>query len=147
MDTVLRVVVIYLFLLIGMRLMGKREFGQLSPHEFVILLIIPEIVSSALNRQNESMTNAIVGTTTIFLLVFISSLLTHRFPKVEKLVHDAEAVLVHKGKFFDETMNEEHVTPDEIMSEAHKAGVDKVQEIRWAILESDGKIAIVPESE
>jgi len=147
MDTVFRVTLIYFFLLFGMRVLGKREFGQLSPHEFVILLIIPEMVSSLLNQNDRSLTNAILGTCTIFALIFVTSLLTHRYPKVERIVADAETVLAHKGKFFDDNLNKERVTPEEILAEAHKSGVDSVEGIRWAILESDGKIAIVPEKQ
>jgi uncharacterized membrane protein YcaP (DUF421 family) len=144
MDTVLRVVVIYVFLLLGMRLIGKREFGQLSPHEFVILLIIPEMVSTALNQDNRSLTNGVLGTATILTLVFITSILTHRSPAFERIVSDAEAVLVHKGELLPEVLDKERVTPSEILAEAHKAGVESIEGIKWAILESDGKIAIVP---
>ena len=147
MDIVARVVIIYLFLLAGMRIIGKREFGQLSPHEFVILLIIPEMVSTALNQEDRTLTNAIVGTATILTLVFLTSVLTHRFPPVEKLVSDSEAVLVHRGTLFQEILNKERVTPDEIMEEAHKSGVGSLEEIKWAVLEPDGHIAIVPEDQ
>lgn len=146
METVFRIFVIYVFLLAGMRVIGKREFGELSPQEFVILLIIPEIVSTALNQNDKSLTNAILGVATIFSLVFLTSLITHRFPSVHALVADSEAVLVHKGQMFEDVMNRERVTPDEIMEEARKSGVSTLAEIKWAVLEPDGKIAIVPGS-
>jgi uncharacterized membrane protein YcaP (DUF421 family) len=144
MDTVLRVVVIYIFLLAGMRLIGKREFGQLSPHEFVILLIIPEVVSSSLNQNDRSLTNAILGTATILTLVFLTSILTHRFKSFERVISDEEAILVHNGALFEKVLDKERVTPSEILAEAHKSGVETIEDIKWAILESDGKIAVVP---
>lgn len=144
MDTVLRVVLIYLFLLIGMRVIGKREFGQLAPHEFVILLIIPEMVSSALNQNDRSLTNAFVGAATIFGLVFITSLLSHRYPAVEKLISDSSAVLVHKGILFEEVLNRERISPEEILSEARKSGIDALEGIKWAVIEADGRIAVIP---
>lgn len=146
METVFRVLIIYLFIVAGMRVIGKREFSQLSAQEFVILLIIPEMVSSALNQNDLTLTNALVGTATILGLVFITSVLSHRFKAVEKLVSDSEAVLVHRGKLFEDVLNKERVTPEEVMSEARKSGVNSIEEIRWAVLESDGKIAVVPES-
>lgn len=145
METVIRVVVIYLFLLVGMRLIGKREFGQLAPHEFVILLVIPEMVSSALNQNDHSLTNAMVGVTTILTLVFATSLLAHRFKPIQKMLEEAEAVLVHRGSLFEENLNKERVTAEEILTEARKSGVDTLAGIKWAVLEADGKIAIVPE--
>lgn len=147
METILRVVVIYLFLLFGMRVLGKREFGQLSPHEFVILLIIPEMVSPALNRDDTTLTNALLGVATIMGLVFITSVLTHRFKPVETLVSDTATVLVHKGVVFENVLNKERVTPEEILQEGRKSGVAKMEEIKWAVLEPDGKIAIVPEQQ
>ena len=144
METVAHIAIIYFFVLVGMRLIGKREFGQLSPHEFVVLLMIPEIVSTTLNQNDRSLTNALLGVSTILCLVFLTSLFSYRFPRIERLVSDSEAVLVHKGAVFEEVLNRERVTPDEIMEEARKAGVDSVEGIKWAVLEPDGKIAIVP---
>lgn len=147
METVLRVAFIYVFLLAAMRVIGKREFGQLAPHEFVVLLMIPEVVSSALNQDDRTVTNGVVGASTLLFLVFLTSVLTHRFRKVEKIVADSAAVLVHRGRLYEEVLNKERVTPDEILTEARKSGVDSLGRIRWAVLEPDGKIAIVPEDE
>jgi uncharacterized membrane protein YcaP (DUF421 family) len=144
METVIRITVIYFFLLLAMRLMGKREFGQLSPHEFVILLIIPEIVSTALNQNDTTLTNALVGTCTILALVFLTSTLTHRFRRVEALVADSASVLVLNGAYLEDTMNRERVTPEEVMTEARKSGLDQITKIKFAVLEPDGKISIVP---
>jgi uncharacterized membrane protein YcaP (DUF421 family) len=144
METVVRVFVIYVLILAGLRLMGKREFGQLSPSEFVILLLIPEIVSSSLNQNDTSITNAIVGFTTILILVLVTSLLTHRFKKVEKIISDSAAILVLNGKPLEKTMNWERVNPEEIMNEARKSGIDDMGKIKFAVLEPDGKISIVP---
>lgn len=147
METILRVFVIYVFLLIGMRVIGKREFGQLSPHEFVILLIIPEMVSTALNQNDRSVTNAFVGVATILTLVFATSILSHRFKPMETLISDSAAVLVHHGHIFEDMLNKERVTPEEIMEEARKSGVDDVKQIKWAVLEPDGSISIIPEED
>ena len=93
METVARVLVIYLFLLIGMRLLGKREFGQLSPLELVTLLIVPELVQQSLVRDDFSLTNAIVAVSTLFSAVFLTSALAHRFYFFEFLIAGKPAVL------------------------------------------------------
>ncbi|MEZ0326111.1 MAG: DUF421 domain-containing protein [Fimbriimonas sp.] len=144
METVVRVFVIYVAILAGMRMMGKREFGQLSPSEFVILLLIPEIVSTTLNQNDTSVTNALIGLATIMLLVFLTSMLTHRFKKVEKLISDSAAVLVLNGKPLQKTMTWERVNPEEVMTEARKSGIEEMSKIKYAVLEPDGKISIVP---
>ncbi len=144
METVLRITAIYLFIMVALRVMGKREFGQLSPLELVSLLMIPEIVSQALTGENYSVTNAFIGVATLFVLVFASSLVMHRFKKAEVAITGEPTVLVHRGQMFPRQMNLTRVTPDEVFSEMHKSGLQRLEEVDWAILESDGSIAIVP---
>ncbi len=146
MEAVLRVVVIYLVIVIGLRLLGKREFGQLSPLELVTLLLIPEIVSNAIQGQHFSITHAIVGVSTLFVLVFLTSLLGARSPRFQKILDGEPRVLVHDGKLIPKSLMAERVTPDEVMSEMRKAGFDELAQVRWAILETDGKISIVPKA-
>jgi len=144
MEAVLRVVVIYLLIVVGLRLLGKREFGQLSPLELVTLLLIPEIVSNAIQGQHFSITHAVVGVSTLFVLVFLTSLFGARWRRFQRVLDGSPRVLVHDGKLIPESMMAERVTPDEVMSEMRKAGCDQLAQVRWAILETDGKISIVP---
>lgn len=145
MEAVLRVVVMYLVIVIGLRLLGKREFGQLSPLELVTLLLIPEIVSNAIQGNHYSITHAVVGVSTLFVLVFLTSLLGSRSEKFQRVLDGEPRVLVHDGKLIPRNLMAERVTPDEVMSEMRKAGFDQLEQIRWAILETDGKISIVPD--
>lgn len=145
METVLRVTLIYVFILLGMRVLGKREFAQLSPSELVSLLMIPEVVSQALTHDDYSLTNALVGVSTLFVLVFFTSLLAHRFRRLEDLLYGDLTVLVHNGRFRAEAMNRARVSPDEVFAEMRKAGFETLDEIKWAILETDGKISVVPQ--
>lgn len=144
METVLRVAAIYLIVFAGLRVMGKREFGQLSPLELVTLLMIPEIVSQALTGEDYSVTNAAIGVATLLVLVFGTSLLMHRFKKAEAIIAGEPAVLVRHGKLLEDTMNAARVTADELFEEMHKTGLLRLDQVDWAILEPDGRIAIVP---
>lgn len=146
METVIRVAIIYLVIVIGLRLMGKREFGQLSPLELVSLLLVPEIVSQAMASEDFSITNGIIGVATLFTLVFLSAVLMHKFKPVEKLFNGDASVLVAHGRMIENTMNKERVSAEEIYAEMHKAGLDTIEQVKWAILEGDGKISIVPEA-
>lgn len=144
METVLRIAVIYMLVLAGLRVLGKREFAQLSPSELVSLLMIPEVVSQALTREDYSLTNAIIGLCTLLFLVFLTSVLTHRYKRLEDAVFGEPTVLVHRGRLLAEAMNETRVSPEEVFAQMRKAGIDNLSEVRWAILEPDGKISIVP---
>lgn len=144
MDTVLRVAASYFFILVALRVLGKREFGQLSPLELVTLLMIPEIMSQALAGEDYSLTNAFVGVATLLVLVFVTSLVVHRFKKAEFVITGEPTVLVHRGRLAERSLNVTRVTPDEVFAEMHKAGLATLDEVEWAILLTDGSIAIVP---
>lgn len=145
METVLRIFLIYLFLLIALRFIGKREFGQLSPMELVTLLIIPEIVSQALTRDDFSLTNSVIGVTTLLVLVYATSLLSQKSERMDELISGQPTVLINRGEFIPANLARERVTPDEVFSEMHKAGMYELEQVKWAILEADGKIAFIPE--
>lgn len=144
METVLRVTLFYLFILFGLRVLGKREFSQLSPLELVMLLLIPELASQSLVRDDFSLTNGIIAITTVFTLVFLSSLLQHHSKTVSRVISGSPTILVADGEFIQEHLNRERIDPGEIFSEMHKIGLSRLEQVRWAILETDGRIAIVP---
>jgi len=143
-ETVLRVTLFYLFILSGLRVLGKREFSQLSPLELVMLLLIPELASQSLVRDDFSLTNGIIAITTVFTLVFLSSVLQHHSKAVSRVISGSPTILVADGEFIQEHLNRERIDPGEIFSEMHKIGLSRLEQVRWAILETDGRISIVP---
>lgn len=147
METVLRVVVIYAAIVIGLRVLGKREFGQLSPLELVTLLLVPEIVAPVVNQDSTSITNGLVGIATVFTLVFITSAAAHMSNRFEVAVAGKPVVIVAHGQLIEDHLNRERVTPDEIFTEMHISGLDKLSQVKWAVLEPDGRISIVPEDD
>lgn len=144
METVLRVAVIYVFVLVGLRVLGKREFSQMSPMELIGLLLIPEIVSQALVREDFSVTNGLIGVATLFVLVFANSLLTHVSKGFERVSEGTPTVLAYDGRFAAANLDKERISPNEVYSEMRKVGLERIEQVRWAVLESDGKIAVVP---
>jgi uncharacterized membrane protein YcaP (DUF421 family) len=144
MDVVARIAIVYLFLLGGLRVMGKREFGQLAPMELVSLLLIPEILSASLLREDFSLSAAIVGSCTLLLCVFVTSILSQRSRRFEQVLQGRPAVLVSNGKLITRTLELERVTTDDLYAEMRHAGLSELSQVRWAVLEGDGKIAIIP---
>jgi uncharacterized membrane protein YcaP (DUF421 family) len=147
METVIRVTVLYLFILIGLRVMGKRELSQLSPSEFVAILLVSEIAQNALIREDYSLTNAFIGIATLFTVVFLLSFFVFVSKKFATLVEGQPTVLVEGGKFIEESLAKERVTPDEIYNEMHKSGLEKLSQVKWGILETDGKISLIATEE
>jgi uncharacterized membrane protein YcaP (DUF421 family) len=143
-EPVIRVAVMYVFLLVCFRIIGKRELGEMSPFELVTLLMVPEIISPALTTEDISLTGAIAGACTLFVIVFAVSALSQRFRKVNDLVEGGAVVIVRHGQFIEKRMTLERVQPREVLSEMHRSGVDDLEKVKWAILEPDGKISIIP---
>jgi uncharacterized membrane protein YcaP (DUF421 family) len=144
METVLRVGLIYVFLMITLRVLGKREFSQLAPFELVTLLMIPELVAQALVREDFSMTNAIVAVCTLLSLVFLTSIVAFRSRRAARLIEGSPSVLVRHGFLVPDAMALERVSPGEVLNEMHKSGLETMPQVKWAVLETDGKITIVP---
>jgi uncharacterized membrane protein YcaP (DUF421 family) len=144
MDIIVRVALIYLFIMVGLRILGKREFGQLTPFELVTLLLIPEIVSKALTGPDYSLTAGFIGIATLLTLVLLTSLIAYRFPAVARIIDGAPAVLARDGALDARNMNRERVSPEEIRIELHKYGLEELAQVRWALLEVDGSITLVP---
>lgn len=144
METVIRILVIYLFLMLALRIMGKREFGELAPFDFVVLLLIPEIFSQSLAREDFSLTNAFIGVATLLVLVFGTSVVSYRFDRVGRVIAGVPTVLVRHGFMVTKNLDTERVSPGEVMDAMHAAGLHRMEEVRWAILETDGSITIVP---
>lgn len=144
METVIRVFIVYVMLLIAFRVIGKRELSKLSPFELVTLLIVPEIFQQALMREDFSMTNAIVATSTLLSLVFVTSVFSYRWQAVHRLTSGYPTVLVHEGELLRAHMDQERVPAEEILAEVHKAGLEHIEQVKWAILEEDGKISVIP---
>lgn len=144
METVLRIAFIYFFLMFALRVMGKRELSKMSAFELVLLLMIPELFSQGALREDFSMTNATIATATLLTLVLLTSILSHMSKRAHAVINGSPTVLVRSGRYVEDNMNRERIAPDELLAEMHKAGYERLEQIRWAILEDDGKIALVP---
>jgi uncharacterized membrane protein YcaP (DUF421 family) len=143
MDIVLRVVITYAVIFAGLRILGKRELSQLSAVELITLMLIPEIVSNALAGQ-ESMTLALVGICTLFVLVYLTSLVSYLWKPAERFLDGSEVVLKDKSGFILESLDKERISVDEIFSELRQAGFEDLSKIETIVLESDGKISLIP---
>ena len=144
MEIVMRVAVIYFFVYLGLRVIGKREFGELSPLELVTLLLIPEIVAQAIPGGDDfSLLNGLTGVATLLLLVFITSVVHYLKPALARATEGVPSVLVHDGELVGASLDRERVSPDEVMAAVREAGLDDLSRVRWAILEVDGRISVV----
>lgn len=142
-ERVLRVPIVFAILMAIFRLIGKRELSRLSPFELVTLMLIPEVLSNAVQAEG-SLLEALAGLSTLFFLVLLTSALAHRFEGFEKVVEAGPTVLVADGRILENAMNEQRIVPDELLSEMRKQGIRDLSEVRLAVLEGSGSITFVP---
>lgn len=143
MDTVLRVAIMYVLILVGLRFVGKREFSELTPMDLIVLLLIPELVSQSLLGDDYSLTNAIIGVVTLLAVVLVVSVATYISPRAERVLEGTPSVLVDHGRIVEKNLEKERITPDELFAQIHLAGLERLDQVRWAIMENDGKIAVI----
>lgn len=143
MEIVVRIAVVYVFLTLAFRASGKRELSQLSPFELVMLLIIAEIVSPALTAGDESLTGALFGVATLLALALANSLLSYLSKPYRAFTEAEPSLLVRNGRFIESSLHKDRIRPDEVHSEMHKAGIEKLSQVKWGFLEPDGKMAFI----
>jgi len=144
METVIRVAAIFAFLTIALRIIGKRELGEMSGYELVLIILIPEILSQGLIGEDFSVTNAIIGVSTLLSLVLINSFLSYRFKKYRNILEGEPVILYFKGKLMEEALDKERVNLDDLLNEIREIGYERFDQMKWIVLEPDGKISCIP---
>ncbi len=138
-----RVVAIYVFLLVLVRIAGKREVGRLSPMEFLSALLLSETVSPALTGGDQSLAGALVAASTLMLLTIASNFLSYRFRWFEVLTEGAPDLLIRSGRVDRRVMEKEKITQQQLEAALRREGIDSVAAVRKAFVEPSGDITIV----
>ncbi|HEX3327845.1 MAG TPA: YetF domain-containing protein [Actinomycetota bacterium] len=145
MDSVLRALAVYVFLLVIFRVAGKRTMAQVTVFDFVLLLIISEATQQAMIGQDFSITNAILVITTLIAAERGLTWVQARYKKIDKLLDGLPLVLVEDGKPFEDRLRQERVGEDDILAAARQTqGLARMDQIKYAVLEQTGGISIVP---
>jgi uncharacterized membrane protein YcaP (DUF421 family) len=145
MDAVLRAFAIYVVLLLLFRLIGKRSLAQVTSFDLVILLIISEATQQALLGEDFSVTQASLVIATLLLLERGSDFLSWRFTRFQRVTESVPVILVENGRPLPEVLAKSHVSEDDILTAGReKHGLERMDQIKWAVLETSGGISIVP---
>lgn len=148
MDAVLRGFSVYVLLLIVFRISGRRSLGQVSTFDFVLLLIIAETTQQALLGDDFSVTNSFLLIVTIVMMDVLLSLLKQRSPKLDRLLEGLPLVIVENGKPLLDRMWRARVDQEDVMAAARELqGLERIEQIKYAVLERNGTITIVAEEQ
>ena len=143
-EKVLRSVVVYGFLLVSFRVAGKRLLGQLTAFDLVVLLIISNVLQNAAIGNDVSLGGGLLGAAVIILLNVMVAWLTFRHKRLERLVENTPIVIVKHGHVIRANLDREHMSLAELRAALRKEGIATMSEVRYAILEEDGHVSVIP---
>lgn len=136
-------IVVYLFIIIAIRLFGKKELAQLSVIDLVFILLISNAVQNAMVGSDSSLAGGLVAAVALFIVNFVIKNLLYTFPKLGGLVQGHALLLIYKGELIQANLNKARISIEEINEALREHGVSQVADVDLAVLEVDGNISIL----
>jgi uncharacterized membrane protein YcaP (DUF421 family) len=141
LQIALRTAVIYLVVLVGVRLSGKREVGQMTPFDLTLLLLLSNSVQNAMTGPDTSLLGGIAAACTLLILNYLVGTVSGTSRKFRRVVEGEPSLLIHDGKVMQSHMDKEHVSLDELQRAVREHGIANVSDVALAVLEVDGSIS------
>jgi uncharacterized membrane protein YcaP (DUF421 family) len=142
-ELILRAGVVYVFMLVLLRLTGKRQVGQLSPFDLVLLLVLSNAVQNSMNAGDNSLVGGLISATTLVGLNYGVGYLTFKNKRLETLVEGRPQIVIHNGKVFEDVMRSAKLTHHELNAALRRAGCGCAEEVQAAVLENNGAISVI----
>lgn len=139
-----RTAAVYGALLVGLRLAGKREIGQMTPFDLVVLLVLSNAVQNAMVGPDTSLTGGLAAAATLLVLNQLVGAAALRSPWLQRRLIGTPTLLVHEGELIREHLRREGVSEQEVIQALREHGVDELQGVKAAVLEVDGTISVIP---
>jgi uncharacterized membrane protein YcaP (DUF421 family) len=143
MDVVLRAVIIYVVVFGFTRVLGRRELSSLQPFDLILLIVIGDLIQSGVTQNDLSVTGVIMVLCTIGILQVLTSYLGFRFRRMRPILQGEPIVLVENGKLIERNMRRERLTLDDLAEKARLSEIASIEDIRWAVLETNGDISFI----
>jgi uncharacterized membrane protein YcaP (DUF421 family) len=143
LEKVVRPVLVYVFLIVGLRLAGKRELAQLNAFDLVVLLLLSNTVQNAIIGSDNSVLGGVIGAATLLFFNYLVVRYVFSHPRIERLVEGDADVLVRGGKVLDERLRAEGITLNELEAASRRQGFASLTEVDRAILEANGGVTFV----
>ena len=143
LEKILRPLIVYVFLIVGLRLAGKRELAQLNPFDLVVLLTLSNTVQNAIIGEDNSVTGGLIGAATLLAVNYLVVRFLYSHERLDRAVTGSADVLIENGRVKTERLRRELITMPELEAAAHRQGFASLDEIERAILEPSGTICFV----
>lgn len=147
MDIVIRAAVIFVFIFVLTRIVGRRELSSLEPFDLIMLVVIGDLVQQGVTQSDNSVTGAFLAVATIGLLTVAFSYASFKWRRLRPILAGDPIVLVEDGATIERNLRRQRLTVEEVEAEARLMEIGSLSQVRWAILETDGRISFVKKRE
>ncbi len=143
LEKILRPIIVYVFLIVGLRLSGKRELAQLNPFDLVVLLTLSNTVQNAIIGDDTSVTGGIISATSLLAVNYLVVRFLYDHRKLDQLVEGSADILIEDGRVHEHKLKKELITKQELAAAARKQGFDTLSQVHQCILESGGTLTFI----
>lgn len=143
-DVVLRTAVVYLFVVAAIRISGKREVGQMSVLELVVILVISDAVQNSMIGENTTLWGGLAAVVTLLSLDFAINRAIGRSRRLRNIIEGEPRLLVRDGRLLQKALREEKIDADDVRAAIRSQGLTRIEDVRLAVLETDGSISVIP---
>jgi uncharacterized membrane protein YcaP (DUF421 family) len=146
MDIVIRAVVMFLFVWLVTRAVGRRELSTLEPFDLILLVVIGDLIQQGVTQNDFSVTGGMLAVGTFAAMTVLFSWLAFRFPRVQPVLEGDPVILVERGKTIDRNLHMNRITLEELAAQARLNQIAHIEHIEWAVLETSGNISFIPKT-
>ncbi len=143
LDIIIRSLAVYFFMVIALRIFGKKELSQLNTADVILILLISNSVQNAMVGSDTSLWGGLAAAAVLFILNYILKKLMYQFPKFSDFMQEKPEILIHNGKMEFKTLSKLNITNDELKEAIREHGIEHFSEVKLAMLEIDGTISII----
>ena len=147
MDLALRAIVLFAFVFVLTRVVGRRELSSLEPFDLILLIVLGDAVQQGLTQDDYSLTGAFLAIGTIAIMQVTVSYANFRFPKLRPVLDGEPIVVVQNGKPIERNLRRERVTIEDLAAAARQQNIAKIEDVQWAVMETSGAISFIKKSD
>jgi uncharacterized membrane protein YcaP (DUF421 family) len=144
MDVVIRAVVAFVFMVLLLRVVGRRELSSLEPFDLVLLIVMGDLIQQGVTQSDYSFTGLLLSVGTFAALTVALSFLGYRFPRLRPVLEAGPMIIVQDGKLIEKNLRKERIAPEEVAGEARQQQIASIEDIAWGVLEGSGKMSFIP---
>lgn len=146
MQIVIRAAVLYLFIWLVARGMGRKELSEMSAFELILFVVFGDLIQQGVTGDDRSVTGAALAVTTFALLTILFSYAAFRWKRAQDVLQGVPVIIVRDGRILDEVLAIERLRPDDVKDEARQQGIDDIRDVDLGVLEADGKFSFLRDS-